>query len=255
MRLKDKVAIVTGSSRGIGRAICLEFAKEGCAIVTNSQHFDAADKVAQEVRDMGGQAIAVEADVSNKESVDNIVKEALDKFKDVNILVNCAGMSMTVPAVEVELEQWNRALSVNLTSQLLCSQAVAKHMMNKGGGKIVNISSMLAETIIPNRIGYCVPKAAVNHLTRALAIEWAPYKINVNAIGPAYVLTELIKDLLQRKLLDEEKLINRNPFKRFVTEEEVAKTALFFASSEADAITGEYLKIDCGWAKYGGYEY
>ena len=230
MTLKDKVSVITGSSRGIGKEVALTFVDEGCSVVITSRHLNEAEEVAKEITDRGGRAIAVETDVSESSSISAMMKKAL------------------------KLEDWNRALATNLTSHMLCSQEAARVMIKQGGGKIVNISSMLADTIIPERIGYLVPKAALNHLTKALAIEWAQYKINVNAIGPAYVLTELIQDLIDRKLLDEEKLKRRSPFKRFVTTKEVAKTVLFFASSDSDAITGEYLKIDCGWSKYGGYE-
>ena len=202
----------------------------------------------------GGNAIAIETDVSESSSISNMMKKVVSTFGRIDVLVNNVGMSMTVPAIELKLDDWNKPLTINLTSYLLCSQEAAKVMIKQGAGKIVNISSMLADTIIPNRIGFCVPKAAINHLTKALAIEWAPYKINVNVIGPAYVLTELIRYLMSKDLLDEEKLKSRNPFKRFVTTEEVAKAALFFASSDSEAITGEYMKIDCGWAKNGGYE-
>ena len=245
MKLKDKVSVITGSSRGIGKEVALTFVDEGCSVVITSRHLNEAEEVAKEITDRGGRAIAVETDVSESSSISAMMKKAVSTFGRIDILVNNAGMSMTVPSIDLKLEDWNRALATNLTSHMLCSQEAARVMIKQGGGKIVNISSMLADTIIPERIGYLVPKAA---------IEWAQYKINVNAIGPAYVLTELIQDLIDRKLLDEEKLKRRSPFKRFVTTKEVAKTVLFFASSDSDAITGEYLKIDCGWSKYGGYE-
>ena len=254
MKLKDKVSVITGSSRGIGKEVALTFVDEGCSVVITSRHLNEAEEVAKEITDRGGRAIAVETDVSESSSISAMMKKAVSTFGRIDILVNNAGMSMTVPSIDLKLEDWNKALATNLTSHMLCSQEAARVMIKQGGGKIVNISSMLADTIIPERIGYLVPKAALNHLTKALAIEWAQYKINVNAIGPAYVLTELIQDLIDRKLLDEEKLKSRSPFKRFVTTKEVAKAVLFFASSDSDAITGEYLKIDCGWSKYGGYE-
>jgi len=254
MKLGGKVAIVTGSSRGIGKAAALRLAKEGCALVINSRHFDEANEVAQQIVKKGGNAFPVEADVTDATSVSEMVNKTIEVYQNVNILVNCAGMSMAVPAIDITLEDWNRVLSTNLTSQLICSQAVARVMMKNGGGKIVNITSMLAEIIVPGRIGYSVSKAAANHLTKALAIEWAPYKINVNAIGPAYVMTDIVRDLIRRGILDEEKLKNRSPFKRLVTVEEVADAVLFFACDDSSCITGEYLKLDCGWSKYGGWD-
>jgi NAD(P)-dependent dehydrogenase (short-subunit alcohol dehydrogenase family) len=254
MKLDGKIAIVTGSSRGIGKASALRLSEEGCSVVINSRHLEDAESVVQEIAKNGGKAFAVEADVSDPASIYEMVDKTIEVYKNINILVNCAGMSMAVPAIDIKLEDWNRVLSVNLTSQLFCSQAVARFMKEKGGGKIINITSMLADTIIPGRVGYSVSKAAANHLTRALAIEWAPYNINVNAIGPAYVMTELVRNLIRKGHLNEEKLKSRSPFKRLVTLKEVADAVLFLASDDSSSITGEYLKLDCGWSKYGGWD-
>ena len=254
MKLKGKVAIITGSSRGIGKAIALEFAREGCAVVINSRSFARANEVAQEIVKNGGGALGVEADVTQSSSVSTMVQRAVETFGKIDILVNNAGMSMTVRAIELKEEDWDKALASDLKAYFLCSQAAAKVMMNQGGGKIINITSMFGSTVVPGRLAYTVSKAGANMLTMALAMEWARYKIHVNAIAPGYVMTEMIMDLIKRGLLEEHKLIGRTPLKRLAKLEDISKAALFLASGDSDHITGEILRVDGGWVPYGGWE-
>ncbi len=149
IKLKAKVSVITGSSRGIGKEVALTFVDEGCSVVITSRHLNQGEAVAKEIADRGGKAIAVETDNSEGSSISAMVKKAVSTFGRIDILVNNAGMSMTVPSIDLKLEDWNRALATNLTSHMLCSQGAARVMIKQGGGKIVNISSTLAETIIP----------------------------------------------------------------------------------------------------------
>jgi len=253
MKLKGKVAIITGSSKGIGKAIALEFANEGCSVVINSRNKERADEVSREIVGKGGKALALEADVTQSSSISSLVQETLDSFGKIDILINNAGISMTVPAIELKEEDWDKALATDLKAYFLFSQQIARVMIKHGKGKIINITSMLGSTVVPGRLAYTVSKAAANMLTVALAVEWAKYNINVNAIAPGYVMTEMIADLIERGLLKEDKLKGRTPLKRLAKLEDISKAALFLASDDSNYITGEILRVDGGWLPYGGW--
>jgi NAD(P)-dependent dehydrogenase (short-subunit alcohol dehydrogenase family) len=254
MRLKGKVAIVTGSSKGIGKGIAEAFAKEGCKVVINARAKERAEQVASIICGRGGEAIAIEADVTQRKSAENMVEQTIKAFGRVDILVNNAGTGLIRKSEEITEEEFNGLLRLNLTATLICSQCVFPKMSSQKEGRVINITSMLGEAPLPLRVAYCVSKAGANMLTKIMAIEWAKYNITVNAIAPAYIKTELIQDLIQRKVMKDTDLVRRTPMGRMGNVDDVTGAAVFLASDEARYMTGEIMHIDGGWLSYFGWE-
>ena len=252
MRLKNKVSLVTGASRGIGKAIALAYAREGADVVVNcSASVEAAEKVAEEVKSLGRRALVVQADVSNKAEVEEMVSKVIKEFGRIDVLVNNAGMAVVGPSVDLEESRWRRGIDVLLTGVFFCSQAVAKGMIKQKSGKIVNIASMAGTVGIPERACYVSAKAGVIGLTKALGIEWAIHNINVNAICPGYVKTDIIKGLIERGLYQEKTLNTLTPLGKIAEPEDVANLAVFLASEESKNITAQSIVTDGGWSTYG----
>ena len=247
MKLKDRVAIVTGGSRGIGKGICLGLAEEGAHVVLScDRDMAGAEDVATQVRDLGRRAMAVKADVVNSQDVSAMVRQALDVFGRVDILVNNAGILAGSPMERLREEDWDRVMAVNVKGVFLCSQAVGRHMIERGsGGSIVNLASIAGHVPEVNSGAYTPSKAAVLALTRQLAVEWARYGIRVNSLSPGPVMTSL-----QRAAYPTEQLLaarNRAvPMNRHATPEEMAKVVVFLASDDAGFITGADLVADGG---------
>jgi 3-oxoacyl-[acyl-carrier protein] reductase len=251
MRLKDKAALVTGASRGIGRDIALTFAREGADVALNcSTSIKAAEEVAQEITELGRRAIVVPADVADKAAVDEMVRQVVAEFGRIDILVNNAGMSVVGASAELEEERWRRGIDVMLTGVFFCSQAAGKEMIKQGNGKIINIASVNGIGAFPERACYGSAKAGVIQLTRTLGCEWAKYNINVNAVAPGYIKTQLVTDLLAKGVYDEEMLANRTPAGRLGECQEVADAVVFLASEESKYIVGQTIVVDGGWSAY-----
>ena len=187
MRLENKVAVVTGSSSGIGEAIALAFAREGAAVVVNySRHEDAAQKVLDKIESAGGKGLVVGADVSDPKEVEAMVQQATDAFGRLDIMVNNAGMERKMPFLETPFEVWQETIAVNLTGAWLGCQAAAKQMVAQGDtGRIINVSSVHEDLAMPTNAPYCATKGGVRMLMRTLAVELAPHDITVNNIAPA----------------------------------------------------------------------
>jgi len=243
MKLKNKVALITGSSRGIGRATALLFAKEGANIVVNySKSEKESNKVIDEIKKLGSEAIGIKCDVSNEKQVKKMVEQTIKKFGKIDILVNNAGVVFDVPFKERTVDQWKRTLDVNLIGVFLCCKYIAPHMPK--GGRIVNISSTNGiNSFSPDAMDYDTSKAGVIILTRDLAKELAP-NILVNSVAPGWVDTAINKDLSKDFVEKETKKIY---LKRFAQPEEIAKTILFLASDDASYITGVTLIVDGGY--------
>jgi len=244
MRLKGKIAVVTGSAKGIGRATALEFAKEGASVVVNYAKSETAAE--ETVKEIGSKAIAVKADVSRKEDVETLMKVAVKKFGRLDILVNNAGHSSD-KAWLAELDDiddalWYSALNIDLKGTFLCSRAASKIMLKQGSGKIVNVSSIPALVGDERGLVYTVAKAGILGLTKALARMFAP-KIQVNAMVLGSIKTGWI-DWLDKKELTE--IMSAIPLKRLGKPEDVAKLAAFLASNDSDFITGQTIIIDGG---------
>ena len=251
MKLKERVALVTGGSRGIGRAVCLAFAAEGAVVAVNATTFEGAEKTAAEIRRLGGRALAVKANVADYGEVCAMVDQVVGKLGRLDILVNNAGISMARPSAEITLEDWNRAIDIDLNGVFYSSQAAGRQMISQKSGNIINMSSMYGIVAAPARAAYSTSKGGVNAMTRVLAVEWAGENIRVNAICPGYILTELVTGLMDKGVLDRAKLSGRCPAGRLGSVEEVAKVAVFLASDDSSYINGQSIVVDGGWSVYG----
>jgi len=244
-RLAGKVAIVTGSSRGIGLAIARRFAAEGAAVVINyvGREAEAAAAV-KEIEAAGGRALAVQADVSRSADVARLVRTAREHFGRIDILVNNAGVMVTKGVLETTEDDWDRTIDVNLKGAYLCSKAVAPLMIEQQGGTIINISSNsgLYHPSAMRFTEYVVSKAGMNGLTKALALALGPH-VSVNAICPGWIRTDMMEDI------DEEvhaRILAETALNRWGTPEDVAASAAFLASADASFITGELLIVAGG---------
>lgn len=247
MRLKDRVAIVTGGGRGIGQAISLGLAREGAAVVVNySRSAKLAEEVAERIRHSGGRAVAIQADVKELGEHDRLVSAATDCFGSLNILVNNAGIEILEPFLEASTETWDLTLAVNLKGAYFLSRKAAEAMIRSGGGKIINISSVHDVEPLRNRAIYSVSKGGMTMMTKSLALELAEHKINVNSISPGAILTDM-----NRKSLSEpvrlERLLGKIPLRRIGEIGDVAGAAVFLASAESDYVTGSTIYVDGGF--------
>jgi len=246
--LKDKVALITGGSRGIGRAICLALAQEGATIAVNYvTHYKAAENVVEEIIGKSGEAIAIKADTSKKKEVENMIETVINKFGRINILINNAGVGPFVKFFDITEELWDWTQNINTKGIFLVSQAVAREMKKIGGGKIINVTSISGEKVISElQVPYCVSKAGANMLTKAMAVALAPYKINVNAVLPGTIATDMNRESLADKKT-RGTIINQTPLKSIGKPEDVAGAVILFASKEANWITGAFLIVDGGF--------
>ncbi|HET7478414.1 MAG TPA: SDR family oxidoreductase [Rubrobacteraceae bacterium] len=253
MRLENKVTVVTGSSLGIGRAIALAFAREGASVTVDyRKHSDEAEAVVKEVEELGGRALAVQADVSVPEDIRRLVQSAVDEFGRLDVMVNNAGIEEKMPFLETPLDVWNRILSVNLTGAWLGCQEAAKQMVaGGGGGRIINVSSVHEDRPMPTNAPYCAAKGGVRMLMRTIAVELAPHGITVNNIAPGAIETPINENLDEHPEQKEE-LLSEIPLGRIGKPEEVANLALYLASDEASYVTGSTFTIDGGMMRHAG---
>jgi NAD(P)-dependent dehydrogenase (short-subunit alcohol dehydrogenase family) len=255
MRLKDKVAIITGGGSGIGRAISLAFASEGAIVVVAARTFARLKEVAEDINSRGGIARAMAVNISDDTKVQEMVAQTVKEFGRIDILVNNAGIpGPTANIADMELDKWNEVLSINLTGAMLCSREVLANMMVRKSGCIINISSVGGMSGFPMRSPYCVSKMGIIGLTETMAIEVGTYNIRVNCISPAAVRGDRVLAAAQAKgkalEMNPEKVLERltkdYSLKRLIEPSEVATAALFLASDDASAITGHTLVVSCG---------
>ena len=254
MRFRDKSVLVTGAGRGLGRAIALGFAREGASVAIDAAHLSTAEEAAALAREFGGNVLAIEANVADETEVNAMIDRVIKEFGGLDVLVNNAGVSQPImPTLEQSVEDWDRVMATNLRSAYLCSKAAGKWMVEHRSGKIVNIASITGLTGHPMRTAYAPSKAAMLNLTKALAVEWAPYNINVNAVAPGYVLTDLVKSFISQGKFNEDAILKRTPLGRMSTPEDIAEAAMFLASEAAKNITGIHIPVDAGWSVNGWY--
>jgi len=249
MKLENKIALVTGGGTGIGKAIALEFAREGADVAVSSRKIDNLNKVCKEIEGLGRRSFAVAADVCIKGQVDNMVQKVIDKFGRIDILVNNSGVSINMPVLEFEEEKWDTVINTNLKGVFLCTQAVAKHMVEKRYGKIINISSTSSlGAIVNGQSAYCSSKFAVNGFTKACAREFGPYGINVNAIAPGRILTAMVREGKNPEQL--ESFIKASSeaavIGRMGDVEDISHLALFLASDDSSFISAEIVASNGG---------
>jgi NAD(P)-dependent dehydrogenase (short-subunit alcohol dehydrogenase family) len=251
MRLKNKVACVTGASKGIGKAIAKGYAREGASVVLASRSLDLLTDLETQIKTAGGEAMALPLDVRNPESVQAMVEKTIQKYGRLDILVNNAGVSMAHPSESLSVEDWNKALETDLYGVFYGCQAAAQVMIPQGGGCIINITSIYGMVAAPGRLAYCASKAAANMLTKVLAAEWAAKKIRVNAIAPGYTRTELVEGVMEKGMLSLPAIEKRTPLGRIGEVEDMVGLAVFLASDESSFMTGSVVNVDGGWVAYG----
>jgi NAD(P)-dependent dehydrogenase (short-subunit alcohol dehydrogenase family) len=243
--LKGRVALVTGASRGIGRAIALAFGAAGADVACCARSQEQVEQAAEQIRDGGGRAVGLRLDVTRTHDIERAVREAESALGPVHILVNNAGIILEKKTVEVTDDDWDTVLTTNLTSMFRLARAVAPGMIERHGGKIINVGSMYGPIGVPRYAAYCASKAAVEALTRSLGAEWARHGIQVNCLAPGYMDTDI-----PREALADEKtrtlFLSKVPARRIGEPEEVGPLAVYLASAASDFMTGQTLYLDGG---------
>ena len=242
--LKGKVAVVTGAGRGIGKAIAIALAEAGADVVLAARTAAQLEKTAEEIRSKGCQGLPVPTDVTRREAVDRLMSTAVDQLGSLDILVNNAAIMAPASLIEQTEDDWDKVMAVNLKAYFLCIQAAGRYMIDQKYGKIVNMASTGGVIAGPKNASYHSSKAAIIHFTRSVAIEWIKYNINVNAVGPGTVDTELVDQFLQKG--SRELMLKGIPIKRFADPAEIANLVVFLASDLAGYIVGEHVIIDGG---------
>ncbi len=246
MELKNKIALITGAARGIGKATALEFAKEGAKLILSDIDIDNCEYTCDEIKKQGYDAIAIECDVTKKKDVEKLVKKTLNRFQRIDILVNCASEEIINPFFEIKENEWDSIIDVNLKGVFLITQLVAKKMALQKEGKIISVSSIAGKVGLTYASSFCAAKAGIINLTRELALELSEYRINVNSIVSGVLPTKITNNILEDKENKEDLLANI-PLKRIGKPEDIAKAAVFLASERANYITGHNLVVDGGW--------
>jgi len=244
MELNDKIALITGSARGIGRAIAYRFAEEGAFTVITDIDMEGASTVLEQIKKRGADGISIKVDVTDEKQVKKLFSTVMEKYHTLDILVNNAGACKNIPILEITPDEWDTYVNINLRSVFLCSREAFRIMKEKGYGKIINMGSMAAKIggIIAGA-HYSAAKAGVLCFTKSLALQSAAYNINVNAIAPGPVSTKMTEEWGEEI---NRAFMARIPFKRYASPEEVAEVALFLASEKSKYITGEIIDINGG---------
>ena len=249
--IHDKIVVVTGGSRGIGRAIALAFGEAGASVVVAARNVNLLEEVVKEIKAMGGDAFYVKCDLTRDEDIFSLVKKTLERYGRIDILVNNAGISPWVKkSEEVTKEMWGEIIQANLLAPFLLCREAGKIMMRNNWGRIINIASIGGMVGLERQIAYSATKGALIQMTKVLAIEWSgKYNITVNAIAPAYIATDLTEGVRASERISEN-LLERTPMRRFGETSEVVTAALYFASEYSSYTTGTILTVDGGWMAY-----
>lgn len=252
MRVDGQIALVTGAGQGLGQAIALGLAHAGADVIVTElpgKEYN-AQETAKQIQAQGRRAFLVELDVTHMSSIHTAVDRALAHFGRIDILVNNAGINIQQWAIDVTEDAWDRIVDTNLKGTFFVSQTIAKRaMIPQGRGKIINLASQMGVVGYYYRAAYCASKAGVVNLTRVLAVEWAQYNLNVNAIGPTFILTPLARPMLEDATFRDD-VLNHIPLKRFGNPEDVVGAVVYLASPASDLVTGHTLLIDGGWTAW-----
>lgn len=247
--LKNRISMVTGSSKGLGASAAMALAKAGSDIAVCGRNRDDIEAVVREVRALGRNAAGFEFDLTDRVSIQSGVADILSHFGRIDILLNNAGTNYRVPVLEYPEEQWDLILSINLKAYYLVAQAVVPQMIERGYGKVINMSSILGHVALPNQLAYASAKGGVEQMTKVMALEWAKSGVRVNAIAPTYFETEMVEQIRNDK--ERFDFINeRTPMGRWGHLEEIEGVVVFLASSASDFIIGQSLLIDGGWTAW-----
>jgi glucose 1-dehydrogenase len=255
--MRKKVAIITGSSKGIGKAIAFAFAKskEYSAIVINSRKVEEAQQVSKEIKRLGYDSIAIEADVSNESDCVRLIGETVKRFGRIDVLVNNAGIQEDLPLIDINLEEWYKIIGVDLTGPFICSREAVKHMQNQRnpkGGCIINISSVHQAIPKPHYVPYATSKAGIEMMTKTMALELAKDNIRANIVAPGAIDTDMNIELRENKA-ELKSVIKRIPLGRVASADEVANVVEFLASNKASYVTGASYFVDGGMTLYPSF--
>jgi len=242
-KLQDKVAIITGGSRGIGKAIALRLAAEGAKVVVTATTQAGADKIAEEIRQTGAQAAGIEANVADVKQVEALFKSTVEQFGAVHILVNNAGLTRDNLVMRMSDDDWNAVINTNLTGTFNCMRAASKIMMKQRNGKIINLTSIVALIGNKGQANYCAAKAGVIGLTKSVARELASRNVQINAVAPGFVITDMTAGLPEAA---KAAMLQSIPLERVGTSEDIAGVVAFLASADAEYITGQVINVDGG---------
>ncbi len=248
--LKEKVAIVTGGGRGIGRTLAVALAEAGADVIVVSRTQEDIDKTVELVEETGRKGFGISADLTRHSEVAELMRKVKAEFPKVDVLINNAGMNIRTPALEVSEEEWDLIMSTNLKSAFMVSQETAKIMKDNGGGTILNVSSVAGHVALRTGVVYGATKAALIQMTKTLALEWSKYDIRINAIGPWYFKTPLTEKLLKDETYHNE-ILAQTPMKRVGNIEELIGPALFLTSDASSYVTGQTLFVDGGMTVFG----
>ena len=250
LELNGKVAVVIGGSSGIGKTLARGIAQAGADVVPTARRFELLGTVADEIESIGRRSLRISSDVTDRDSIERLLKTVVEQLGKVDILVNCAGINQRAPTLEFPESDWNRVIDINLTGTLRACQVFGHHMIERRYGRIINIASLGSFLALYEVAAYSASKAAVASLTKSLAIEWARYGVCVNAIVPGYFRTPLTEKLIMGTPRGEE-ILMRTPMQRFGELEELVGAAVFLASDAASFVTGTLLVVDGGYLASG----
>ena len=245
-RLDDKVAVVTGASKGIGYGLAGALADAGAKVALAARSADGLNQLADEIRAEGGQALAVPLDVTDVAQINDAMRKVRDHWGSLDILVNNAGIGLKSAAVDVTEDHWDETMNVNLRGLFFCCQAAGKIMLDQGAGRIINMSSQVSVVGYRDYAVYCASKGGLNQLTKALALEWSPRGVTVNAIGPTFIYTPGTAHLLDKPEV-KGSILSHLPIGRLGTITDVAGAVIYLASPAGGLVTGEILLVDGGW--------
>ncbi len=249
--LAGQVALVTGASRGIGADIAIALAKAGMHVACAATSEANAQPTAEAAAAHGVRSLALALRVDEPDAVAAGFARVEAELGPVRLLVNNAGIAMQKPVLEMDASDYDRVYGINAKGVFLCAQAAARTMRDRGGGAIVNIGSITGNNAFPGRLAYCGSKAAVHHMTRVMALEWASYGIRVNCVAPGYIRTDIVAGLAERGIVDADALARRTPQQRLGSGADIAGAVLYLAGPDAGFVTGTVLYVDGGWDAYG----